>query len=179
MVGYGLKQVCHPGVAGTYLWNHLLKSFNIFAVSPKLHNSQILQQGMGRYPTTILYENANRVGIQQSGFNQIGTPTNKVCFPSEEILDQECLSHLTDQPDTSQSTFFSRVWTGLPGLNQYYTEDKVSCSRTHCIASGEAPTCNPSISRQALYQSEPPRSSVCIPSLHANLNLSQTPAHLK
>ena len=38
---------------------------------------------------------------------------------------------------------------GLPGLNQYYAEDKVSCSRTQCSATGEALTINPSISSQA------------------------------
>ena len=47
--------------------------------------------------------------------------------------------------------FFSHVGTGLPGLNHYKAEDKVSCSRTQCSASGEARTCNPSIWSQALY----------------------------
>ena len=41
---------------------------------------------------------------------------------------------------TSQSTFVSHVGTGLPGLNQYLAEDKVSCSRTQHNASGEART---------------------------------------
>ena len=49
--------------------------------------------------------------------------------------------------------FFSYVWTGLPGLNKYQAEDKVSCSRTQCSASGEAQTSNPTI------ESEPPRSA--------------------
>ena len=34
--------------------------------------------------------------------------------------------------------FFSHVRTGLPGLNQYKAEDKVSCSRTQRSASSEA-----------------------------------------
>ena len=33
--------------------------------------------------------------------------------------------------------FFSHVGMGLPGLNQYEGEDKVSCSRTQRSASGE------------------------------------------
>ena len=37
------------------------------------------------------------------------------------------------------------------GGNQYWAEDKVSCSRTQSSASGEARTRNPSISGQALY----------------------------
>ena len=48
--------------------------------------------------------------------------------------------------------------TGIPGLNQCKVEDKVSCSST----SGEARTCNPSMSSQV----KPPRSShpigICI-----------------
>ena len=50
----------------------------------------------------------------------------------------------------SQSTFFSHVGIGLPGLNQYL-DDKVSCSRTQCSASGETRTHNPLIKSQALY----------------------------
>ena len=33
--------------------------------------------------------------------------------------------------------FFSHIRTGLPGLNQYYAEDKVSSSRTQCSAFGD------------------------------------------
>ena len=42
----------------------------------------------------------------------------------------------------------------LPGLNQYFTADKVSCSRTqHIDSSGVAArTSNPSIPSLALYQ---------------------------
>ena len=35
---------------------------------------------------------------------------------------------------------FSQVGTGLPGLNQYKAKDKVSCSRTQHISSGEGRT---------------------------------------
>ena len=45
-------------------------------------------------------------------------------------------------------------WTGLPGLNQYKSEDKVSCSRTqHSDSAGsETRTSNPSITSPTLYQ---------------------------
>ena len=39
--------------------------------------------------------------------------------------------------------FSSYVGMGLPGLNQDYADDKVSCSRTQHSASGEAQTSNP------------------------------------
>ena len=51
----------------------------------------------------------------------------------------------------SSQHFFSHVRTGLSGLNQYKAEDKMSCSRTQCSASGEAQTRNPSVSSQAFY----------------------------
>ena len=42
----------------------------------------------------------------------------------------------------------------LPGLNQYYTADKVCCSRRQHsdFAGGESQTSNPSIHSQTLYQ---------------------------
>ena len=44
----------------------------------------------------------------------------------------------------SQSTIFSHsgMISCLPGLNQYQTEDKVSCLRTQCNTSGESLTSN-------------------------------------
>ena len=39
-----------------------------------------------------------------------------------------------------QSTIFSYVGTGLPGLNQYLARINVSCSRTQCSDAGEART---------------------------------------
>ena len=38
---------------------------------------------------------------------------------------------------------FSFFGTGFPGLNQYYAGINVSCSRTQCSVTSEAPTCNP------------------------------------
>ena len=48
-----------------------------------------------------------------------------------------CILFCFDSLRPSQQ-FFSYVWTGLQGLNQYETEDKVSLSRTQHSASGEA-----------------------------------------
>ena len=55
----------------------------------------------------------------------------------------------------SHLTIFSHVVMGLPGYNQYYAEDKVSCSRTQCSACGEAQTHNSAISSKALYHCTP------------------------
>ena len=44
---------------------------------------------------------------------------------------------LFDSLRTSQH-FFSHVGKGLPGLNQYLAEDKVSNSRTQCNTSAKA-----------------------------------------
>ena len=52
---------------------------------------------------------------------------------------------------TSHQQSFSYVGTGLPGLNQYKARINVSCSRTQRSDAGEARTCGPSVSSQALY----------------------------
>ena len=61
-----------------------------------------------------------------------------------------CLFLCVDSLRSSQQ-FFSHFGTGLPGLNQYKAEDKVSCPRRQHSALGEARNRNPSISSQALY----------------------------
>ena len=38
------------------------------------------------------------------------------------------------------SNFFSYIWTGLPGLNQYYASLNLSCSRTQHSESNESRT---------------------------------------
>ena len=50
--------------------------------------------------------------------------------------------------------FFSHVWTGLHGIKQYKTADKVACSRTQHsdFAYCEAGTSNPLIPSLTLYQ---------------------------
>ena len=47
--------------------------------------------------------------------------------------------------------FFSYVWTGLPGLNQYLAKINMSFSRTQHSDTGEAWTHNPSVLSQALH----------------------------
>ena len=47
--------------------------------------------------------------------------------------------------------FFSYVRMDIPGLNQYLTRINVSCSRIQHSNAGEAWTCFPSVSSQALY----------------------------
>ena len=46
---------------------------------------------------------------------------------------------------------FSYGGTGLPGLKQYKTRINVSCSRTQGSDAGEARSCGPLVSSQALY----------------------------
>ena len=55
---------------------------------------------------------------------------------------------------TSQSTIKSNVGTDLPGLNQYWVVDKVSCPRTQHSDSpnGDAKITNPAIPILTLYQ---------------------------
>ena len=57
----------------------------------------------------------------------------------------------------AQSTFFSHVWTDLPGLNQYQAADKVSCSMTQNsdMASSETQTSNSTVPHSNALPTEP------------------------